>query len=459
MPKRRKAQIRPKQLTQAELNQGLEQAAISGDLAAFTDFLQRGASLDASEADANMLVTAGAQPAIRDLLTNPTNGLYKQFNDGTTELHLAAIRNDVDTIQAIFESQPERMLESTIRGESVLNWANYFMRHKVISFLLTHEVFEDKLEQEQTDDAYYDLARGHELLADYFVEQHHLDFVAGYYEAAIEFYGLMQEGAHQLISQVEAKLADFNERYPVADECDSVDAASTRADDGAEESNQMAGWNELWSADWSDDSDSVPFDLVRQGAVADLRQLDATVQPVETVQVILQPEPVMPVQSGFSLLDDALGEIGEAIAMVEDSLVSLEAAVKKAGADFVEGLDVAGVHDDLAKLKEAAMSLGAEAVDYLDQLGRAIPSVVSQISGAACVNPALSPPLIEMEVFDDDILALAAATPSPSLSSSPMLSRSSSTASLGLTGLFASSSGRSSPVNPSQGPASLRMTK
>ncbi len=123
-------------------------------------------SVDARHKEHNLLVEVGENQELLAVLTDPATGWYKKFNDGTTDLHLAAVRGDVEYIKQIFTEAPDRMLESTVRNESVLSWANYFLQYDVVRYLLANPAFVLKMELEPAVERQQDLVRGRGLLAE-----------------------------------------------------------------------------------------------------------------------------------------------------------------------------------------------------------------------------------------------------------------------------------------------------
>lgn len=254
----------------------IEVAAAYGNVKAFGFLLARGASLDASQKSKNLLVHAGGSLAILNDLTDPLASLFEQFNDGTTDLHAAAIRGDIEYIRDVFEIEPERMLECTVRGEGILNWANYFLKDKVIQYLLDRYDYLRAMETAGSDDQLYDLARGHELMGDHYLyrpDQHELSIL--YYKLSKKYYQMMTEASAEYISEIKNKKAAYYQAHPAvqpAIQSAASAAAATPAD--------LISTTDAWEAAWDDGSvsSSAPATpiLTRQNACPDLTELAAS---------------------------------------------------------------------------------------------------------------------------------------------------------------------------------------
>lgn len=109
-------------------------AAQSGTRETVEYLIAKGASLDASETDENVLYWAiqnTQHPEVLAYLTHPENDLIKKLNDQTTDLHAAAATGDLARVTRILKKNKNRLLEASDRYETAFHWASRG-KHEVV---------------------------------------------------------------------------------------------------------------------------------------------------------------------------------------------------------------------------------------------------------------------------------------------------------------------------------------
>lgn len=100
------------------------------------------ANLDASQNEHNLLFWALQNTSdIMEYLTDPALQLFQRFNDGTTNLHIAALTGQLEQVKKILADNPFRINDTDSRGNTALYWAALNDKPSIIHFILTHTAF------------------------------------------------------------------------------------------------------------------------------------------------------------------------------------------------------------------------------------------------------------------------------------------------------------------------------
>ena len=171
----------------------------SGSLSALKYLIEEAhASLDSRQSEYGLFHWAGQNtPDILEYLTNPTDKIYKRFQDGTTDLLAFAISGRIDQLIEILAVTPKRITEADLRGQNALYWAEFAGQHETVDFLFTHPAFE-ALSQKLKHDLLIDMTnaaimrakillksqgkRKEALIADARAAHHH-EHIAEHYDA------------------------------------------------------------------------------------------------------------------------------------------------------------------------------------------------------------------------------------------------------------------------------------
>lgn len=118
-------------------------AAQSGSLDTLKYFVELvDADLDASQSEFNLLYWASFNtPEVMAYVTNRETSLFRRFNDGTTELHVAAMSGDLKWIEEILNRAPKSITQTDIRGHNPLYYAALLGKKDVVGFITNHPVF------------------------------------------------------------------------------------------------------------------------------------------------------------------------------------------------------------------------------------------------------------------------------------------------------------------------------
>lgn len=114
-------------------------------------------SLDASDSAHNLLFWAKQNkndPRVLSYVLDPRNELYKQFNDGTNEMHFAIMRGDVHGVLDIISKNPELIFALDNKGENALYYAGLLGDKKLQDVIESHEILQKNITENKLDSLY-----------------------------------------------------------------------------------------------------------------------------------------------------------------------------------------------------------------------------------------------------------------------------------------------------------------
>jgi len=160
-------------------------AVQSGSLLTLEALVRANASLDASKDERNLFLYAlFNRPEVIEYLSKPH--IYTKFNDGTTDLHAAALAGRVDEVKAILDQDPNRIKEKSLHGASALYWAVLARQEEVVQCIINHPAYQT-LSKDEIDENARNISNGLNDIANHYFDIHQTAYAISLYELAVQY--------------------------------------------------------------------------------------------------------------------------------------------------------------------------------------------------------------------------------------------------------------------------------